>query len=66
MLTITTNTSRAIRAFWVICPPQVSETAESLIAWALAWPSGPLGWNLSNSALRSLAVSSLFSVSERI
>ena len=53
-------------AFLVICPPQVSETAESLIACVLGWPSAPLGWNLSNSASRSLAVSSLVSVSERI
>ena len=35
MLTITTNTSSAISAFLVICPPQVSETAESLIACVL-------------------------------
>ena len=53
-------------AFLVICPPQVSDTAESLIACLLGWPSAPLGWNASNSAVRSFSVSALVSVSERI
>ena len=53
-------------AFLVIWPPQVSDTAESLMAVGLGLPSEPLGWNLSNSASRNLSVWSLFSVSERI
>jgi hypothetical protein len=32
----------------------------------LGWPSLPLGWNASNSAVRSCSVSSLVSVSDRI
>ena len=51
-------------AFLVIWPPQVSDTAESLIACLLGWPSAPLGWNASNSALRSSSVSWLVSVSD--
>ena len=53
-------------AFLVIWPPQVSDTAESLMACLLGWPSEPFGWNASNSPLRSFSVSSLVSVSERI
>ena len=53
-------------AFLVIWPPQVSDTAESLMACLLGCPSVPLGWNASNSAVRSCSVSSLVSVSERI
>ena len=40
-------------AFLVIWPPQVSDTAESLMACLLGWPSEPFGWNASNSAVRS-------------
>ena len=66
MVTSTRNTTSAMSAFLVICPPQVSDTAESLIACLLGWPSEPFGWNASNSALRSCSVSGLVSVSERI
>ena len=65
-LTSTRNTTSAISAFLVIWSPQVSDTAESLMACLLGLPSVPLGWNASNNALRSLAVWSLDSVSERI
>ena len=54
--TRTTKTARAISAFLVIWPPQVSDTAESLMAALLGLPSVPLGLNASNKALRSLAV----------
>ena len=50
----------------MIWPPQVSDTAESLMACLLGWPSGPFGWNASNSAVRSCSVSWLVSVSDRI
>ena len=66
MVTRIRNTARAISAFWVIWPPQVSETAESLMACLLGFPSDPLGWKLSNSASRTSAASSLLRASERI
>ena len=47
MATRTRNTASAINAFLVIWPPQVSETAESLMTCLLALPSEPLGWNFS-------------------
>ncbi len=56
----------AISAFLVIWSPQVSDTAESLMACLLGLPSAPMGWNASNSALRSVPVWSADSVSERI
>src|SRR5690349_21665889 len=62
----TRKTTSAMSAFLVICPPHDADTAESLIACLDTCPSAPLGWNASNSALRSFSVSSLVSVSERI
>ena len=66
MVTRTRNTASAISAFLVICPPQVSDTAESLIVCLLDFPSMSFGANLSNSASRSVAAWSLVSVSDRI
>ena len=40
----------------VIWPPQVSDTAESLIACLLGLPSVPFGWNASNNAAFSFNV----------
>src|SRR6202012_5225026 len=65
-LTRARNTTSAISAFLVIWSPQVSDTAESLMACLLGLPSVPLGWNASNKELRNFEVWSLDSVSERI